>query len=206
MLLFIYPVYFLCILKGIKSSDNNNGSYTEKYQAHIPCSLAYKVACVDNKFSRKVVLYRGKNTVYKFIKAILHEYDYCKKLIKKHFNKNFIVSAEEESFQLSNSCWICDKLFDVGDDKIRNHCHITEKYRGAAQWGCNINLRLSRKIPVIFHNLRGYDSHFIIREIGKFDVKVSIIPMGLEKCMAFTINRNLVFIDSMQFINSSLDS
>ena len=64
---------------------------------------------------------------------------------------------------------------------------------------------MSKKIPVIFHNLRGYDSHLIIKEVRKFDVKVSVIPNGLEKYMDFTINRNLVFIDSIQFINSSLD-
>ena len=65
---------------------------------------------------------------------------------------------------------------------------------------------MTKKIPVIFHNLRGYDSHLIIKEISKFDVKVSVIPNGLEKYMAFTINTILVFIDSMQFLNSSLDS
>ena len=63
-----------------------------------------------------------------------------------------------------------------------------------------------KKIPAIFHNLRGYDSHLIIKEISKFDVKVSVIPNGLGKYMAFTINTNLFFIDSMQFMNSSLDS
>ena len=163
--------------------------------------------CVDdNKFSKKFVLCREKNYVYKFINAILEEYDYCKKMIKKHFNKNLIMSAEEEKVQLSNSCWICDKLFDVRDDKVRDHCHTTGKYRGAAHWTCNVNLNLSKKIPVIFHNLRGYDSHLITKEISKFNVKVNVIPNGLEKYMAFTINRNLVFIDSMQFLNSSLDS
>ena len=84
--------------------------------------------------------------------------------MKKRFNKNLIMSAEEEErFELSNSCWICDKLFDVGDDKVRDHCHITGKYRGAAHWSCNVNLKLSKKIPVIFHNLRGYDSYLIIK-------------------------------------------
>ena len=101
--------------------------------------------------------------------------------------------AEEERLQLSNNCWICDKLFDVGDDKVRDHCHITG---GAAHWSCNMNLKLTKKIPVIFHNLRGYDSHLIVREISKFDVKVSAIANGLEKYMAFTINTNLVFIEA----------
>ena len=124
--------------------------------------------------------------------------------MKKCFNKNLIMSAEEEErFRLSNFCWICDKLFDVGDDKVRDHCHITGKYRGVSHWSCNINLKMSKKIPVIFHNLRGYDSHLKIKEVSKFDVNVGVIPNGLEKYMAFTINRNLVFIDSMQFMNSS---
>ena len=72
---------------------------------------------------------------------------------------------------------------------------------------CNINLKITEKVPVIFHNLKGYDSHLIFKELGKFNnVKISVIPNGLEKYMAFTINKNLVFIVSMQFMNSSLDS
>ena len=90
-------------------------------------------------------------------------------------------TEKEERFQLANSCWICDKLFDVGDDKVRDHCHITGKYRGASHWSCNINVKMSKKIPVIFDNLRGHDSHLIIKEVSEFDVKVSVIPNGLEK-------------------------
>ena len=52
-------------------------------------------------------------------------------------------------------------------------------------------------VLIIFHNLRGYDSHLIMLEIGTFVVKVNVTPNGLEKCMAFTNNNNLVFIDSM---------
>ena len=63
---------------------------------------------------------------------------------------------------------------------------------------------MTKKVPVIFHDLKDYDSHLIIQVIGKFDVKVNAIPNGLEKSMAFAIKSNLVFIDSMQFMNSSL--
>ena len=69
-----------------------------------------------------------------------------------------------------------------------------------------IHLKISKKVPVIFHNLLGYESHLIIKEISNFDVRVDVIPNRLEKYMAFTRNRNLVFIDSLQFMNSSLDS
>ena len=115
-------------------------------------------------------------------------------------------TENEERLQASNKCWICNKLFDAQDDKVREHCHTAGKYRGSAHWSCNINLKLTKKVPAIFHNLKGYDSHLIMQEIGKFDAKVSVIPSGLVKCIAFTIKKNLVFIDSMQFMNSGLDA
>ena len=154
-------------MKGVKNNDINNASYTEKYQNHIPCSFAYKVVCIDDKFSKPVVLYRGKNAVNIFIEAneaILKEYKYCKKITKKHFNKNLIMSAEdEERFQSCNNCWIFNKMFDVGDNKVRDHDHVTRKYRDSAHWSCNINLNILSLVPVIFHNLKGYDSHLIMK-------------------------------------------
>ena len=115
------------------------------------------------------------------------------------------MSAEDEQiFQSSNKSWICDKIFDVGDNKIRDYCHVIGKYKGSAHWSCNINLGLSKKVTLIFQNLRGCDSNLIIMERGKFYVKVSAIPNGLETCMAFIINNNFFSIDSMQFLNSSL--
>ena len=92
---------------------------------------------------------------------------------------------EKEQFQSSNTCWICEKLIDSDDEKVRDHCHVARKFRGAAHWSCNINLQLTKKVPVIFHNLRGYDSHLIFNELDKFDVKINVIPNGLEKYMAF---------------------
>ena len=152
-------------------------------------------------------MYRGENAVYKIIKSTLNEYNYCRKVIKEHFNENLIISAEEEErFQLSDSCWICNKLLDVSDSKVRDHCHVTGKYRDAAHWSCNVNFKITKKVPVIFHNLEGYDSHLIFKELSMFNVKISVIPNGLERYMAFTININIVFIDSMQFMKSSLDS
>ena len=91
------------------------------------------------------------------------------------------------------------------NDRVRDHCHITGKYRGCAHWSCNINLKTSKKLVVIFHDLRSYDSHLIFKELSKFNCKISVIPNGLEKYTSFTLNGNTVFIDSMLFLNSSLD-
>ena len=117
---------FECNVKTVRSSDRGDStSCTEKDQGHIRFSLTYKILCVDDKFRKPVVLYRGRNTVNKFIKEIPKEYAYCKKVLNKHFNKNLIMSAEdEERFQSSNKCWICYKLFDAGDNKVKDHCYV----------------------------------------------------------------------------------
>ena len=101
-------------------------------------------------------------------------------------------------------------MIDIADNKVIDHCHIKKNdggtnYRGAAHWSCNINLKISKNVPVIFQNLRGYDSHLIFKELSKFDCKVGFIPNGLENYMNFTLQRNIFFIDRMLFMNSSLD-
>ena len=68
---------------------------------------------------------------------------------------------------------------------MRDHCHATGKFRGAAHCNCNKNFQLTKKVPVLFHNLRDYDSHLFFNEFDKFDVKIKLIPNGLEKYMAF---------------------
>ena len=100
---------------------------------------------------------------------------------------------------------MCDKLFDAGYNNVGDHCHVTGKYRSSALWSCNVNVKLTKKAAVIFHNLRVYGSHIIMQEINRFDVKVNVIPNGLEKFTAFTITNNLSFIDSMPFMNSDLN-
>ena len=138
---------FECILKkcdAIKSSCNS--SWCNKESNHVPCGFGYKVACVDDRFSKDAVVYRGKDCVKKFIACILDEYKYCKNIRRDHFNKSLIMSAkEEEIFQNACSCWICDKLFDLIDEKVRDHCHISGKFRGAAHFGCNANFNINKK-------------------------------------------------------------
>ena len=127
--------------------------------------------------------------------------------MKKHLKKNSIISEEEKHlFQQSNSCcWICEKLIDNDDEKVRDHFHVTGKFRGLGHWSCNKNIQLTKKVPIIFHNLRGYNSHLIFCELNKFDVKIMVIPNGLEKYKASFLNKSLLFIGSMQVTNSGVD-
>ena len=106
--------------------------------------------------------------------------------------------------------------------RVGDHCHITGKFRGSAHQECNLKLRIkpeNLKIPVIFHNLRGYDSHFIMQQIGKIankhgytnkkgekqDLNINAIPNNMEKYMAFMLGNHVTFINSFQFMSSSLD-
>ena len=203
---------------------NNNKSYTEAYQKHTDCGYGYKiVCCYDDKYSKPITIYRGEKAVYKFMEAMLEEVKYCKKIMKKEFNKPLRMTKEdEEEFQKANECHICNKKYTNEDIKVRDHCHITGKYRGSAHQECNLKLRVKPeeiKIPVIFHNLRGYDSHFIMQEIGEIvkkhtyinqngketQMNINAIPNNMEKYMAFMLGNHLTFLDSFQFMSSGLD-
>ena len=203
---------------------NNNKSYTEAYQKHTDCGYGYKiVCCYDDKYSKPTKTYRGKKAVYKFMEAMLDEVKYCKKVAKKEFNKPLRMTKEDEKeFQKAKECHICNKKYINEDIKVRDHCHITGKYRGSAHQECNLKLTVNPeevKIPVIFHNLRGYDSHFIMQEIGaivknhaytnkkgeKCQMNINAIPNNMEKYMAFMLGNHLTFIDSFQFMSSSLE-
>ena len=127
--------------------------------------------------------------------------------MKKYFNKELVMTKEDnEDFENFTKCWICDNDYVDGDVKVRDHCHITGKYRGSAHRDCNIDVKLNHKSSVVFHNLKNYDLHLIMQELGKFSLKINVIPNGLEKYMSFSINSKLSFIDSFQFLSSSLDS
>ena len=108
------------------------------------------------------------------------------------------------------------------DVRVRDHCHITGKFRGSAHQECNLRIKItpeSIKIPVVFQNLRGYDSHLIMQQIGEIaknhtyknkkgeeqHLKINTIPNNMEKYMAFMLGNHLNFIDSFQFMSSSLD-
>ena len=133
-----------------------------------------------------------------------------------------MTKEDEEKFLKANECHICNKKYTDKDIRVRDHCHITGKYRGSAHQECNLQLRLNPekiKIPVIFHNLRGYDSHFIMQEIGAIvknytyknykgeekQMNINAIPNNMEKYMAFMLGNHLTFIDSFQFMGFSLE-
>ena len=216
-------------VQGCKQSEEmenekNKRSYTEAYQTHEDCGYGYKVVCCyRERYSKPIQTYRGETAVYKFMEKMLEEVEYCKAVIKKHFNKPLVMTEDDEQrFRTMDGCYICGIKYTDKDVRVRDHCHITGKFRGSAHQECNLKLRIKPediKIPVTFHNLRGYDSHFIMQQIGeiakkhahtnkkgeKQDLNINAIPNNMEKYMAFMLGNHLTFIDSFQFMSSSLD-
>ena len=231
-------------ISGCKQSDEK--SYTQQYQKHTPCSISYKLICYyDNlgsqgpdhkKYSGPVHIYRGEDCIKQFLDSIYDEVDNCKSIIREHFNKQLVMSRKDNiDFKNAKRCHICKKRYREDDEPVRDHCHVTGKYRGSAHSACNLKWQISAeklKIPVIFHNLKGYDSHFIISELGDFikrkeipaddvliededgnlvrdetpeKIKINVIAQNIEKFMAFRVGRHLSFIDSFQFLGSSLE-
>ena len=133
-----------------------------------------------------------------------------------------ITENDELRFKQMDKCHICGNRYTDKDMRVRDHCHITGNFKGSAHQECNLKLRIKPedlKVPVIFHNLRGYDSHLIMQQIGEIAknhayknkkgeeqyLKINAIPNNLEKYMAFVLGNLFNFIDSFQFMSSSLD-
>ena len=185
--------------------------------------MGTRVCCYRERNNKPIQTYRGKNAVYKFMEKMLEEVEYCKAVVKKRFNKPLVMTEDDEQrFRTMDGCHICGNKYTDKDVCVRDHCHITGKFRGSAHQECNLKLRIKPediKIPVIFHNLCGYDSHFIMQQIGeiakkhaytnkkgeKQDLNINTIPNNMEKYMAFMLGNHLSFIDSFQFMSSSLD-
>jgi hypothetical protein len=175
---------------------------------------------VANSYNCRVVSSEGlyKEIHYRGVDPVKHCYQSLLDISNELYDtlQNFrapLLSLEETiKFDSSNTCHICKKDFDKNADndaknyKVRDHCHVTGKFRGAAHNNCNLACRTCKKFPVFIHNLKGYDSHLLFQDIESFvtDVqKLNVIASNTEKYISFSLDK-LVFKDSYQFLASSL--
>ena len=187
--------------------EEGEGRCLRKTQRHELCSYGFKRVChYDNKYRGEYKSYRGPGAVRRFLKELLEEVKMCNLIVQEKFVKPVVMCVNDfDTYENEVVCHICDGVFTEADPKVLDHCHVTGKYRGAAHNSCNLNFKLTGKIPVVFHNLRGYDSHFIMQEVNGLDESINVIANNMEKYMSATFGKQLVFIDSMQFMSSSLD-
>ena len=178
---------------------------------HVPFGFVYLVVCSDQKHTFEPVVYRGPDDVHEFLKKMVIESENINKILKSEAAPINITAEEQQAFKLTENYYLYDSLMDVY--RVSDHDHLTDRYRGAAHCKCNLKLKFAADkqngkitISIIFHNLRGYNDHLILKSFQKdlFDEgKIKCIPNNMERYISFSIE-NLLFIDSLQFMNESL--
>ncbi len=193
---------------------------TTIYQKHKPCGYGLYGVCTDEKLNIEPVIYRGEDTVDKFIKNL---YSIREKIEGIRDTRTINIENNDMLiYNRENCCGLCgeygftegkpknkvskeDFIKYIGNNKTILSCSITNKYLGAVHSSCKYKFDKDFKIPVIFHNLKNYDGHFIIREANKYAKEIDCIPLNKEKYITFSLD-NMIFLDSYQFMTSSLES
>ena len=221
-----FAVYadFESLIKPLDNCDPDpNKSYTKKYQKHEPISFSYYIT-VNGVFF-KPILRKYTKTKPEDADAMDIFIKWLEEDVKDIANiepKEMIFTEEDtKHFNNASDCWICGE--ELGNDRVRDHCHFTGRYRGPAHNKCNLKYRKPKNISVFFHNLSGYDSHLFIKKLGtpNKNENIDCIPNNEEKYISFSktivtgqyTNKKgeikdktfkIVFKDSLKFMSSSL--
>ena len=208
-----------CLLEKMSTCQNDpNKSSTTKINKHAPSGYSIFTNYSFDESKNKISYYRGDGCMKKFFKD-LREHSTRIIIYEK---KNMISLTPEEKIQHNKQkvCYICKNEFDNNkkQQKVKDHCHYTGKYRGAAHNICNLRYKIPKEIPVVFHNGSTYDYHFIIKELVKeFEGNFECLGENTEKYITFSVPINkkidnkdleitykIKLIDSYRFMSSSL--
>ena len=224
---FVIYADFESMLKPLETCEPDpNKSYTLKYQKHEPISFVYYIKSFnENVYMSKLRTYiKEEEEDPDVIDVFINWLEEDVKIISELGNQKMIITPEEqEDFKQASNCWICGQLLNL-EDRVRDHCHFTGRYRGAAHNRCNLKYSKPNNISVFFHNLTGYDSHLFIKKLnitgGGY---IDCIANNEENYISFsktiktgeytnkkgeTKNKyfKIIFKDSLKFMSSSLDA
>lgn len=207
---FVIYADFETMLENVGSESQSHGPHTSTTQKHVPVAFAYKVVCSFDPSYNRFVSYRGLDCVDNFVSSLYRDTRNIHAVLSQNvpmiFNSNDAIN-----FRNAVRCHICqDFLFG---DKVRDHCHLSGQYRGAAHSLCNLQYKTPKFVPIFFHNLAGYDYHLFIKKLGEAPGPIKIIPKTKENYISFTkfipISRDefvqLRFVDSYKFLGTSLE-
>ncbi|XP_076667931.1 uncharacterized protein LOC143368758 [Andrena cerasifolii] len=209
-----------CIIE--KTEDNHRmgemDSKLRAYQHHKVHSIAYYMHCSYDTSLSTYRCRRDADCVSWFVNELENFANFAKPILTNNVPILDLTPEQWATFRDATHCHICEEPFKDEDVRVRDHCHLSGRFRGPAHSECNLNYKNAFYIPIVFHNLSGYDSHFIIEEIATaFEGSVDVLPITKEKYISFTKNVEdtadsdsrkcikLRFIDSYKFLNTSLD-
>ncbi|CAH1101901.1 unnamed protein product [Psylliodes chrysocephalus] len=204
----------LLLIKDNYDGDHveNNTNNPVKPQHHIPAAVGYYFKCSYDDSLSFYRSYRGDNCMKWFADEMLQLAEDIAPVFWCPYDID-MTSTEEAEFKKSSHCHICEQPFAPGDKKVRDHIHYlaTNNFRGSSHEGCNINYQDSHVVSIVFHNLSGYDAHFVITDIAtRIKGDIDLLPITKEKYISFTKHIEeypiqFRFIDSFRFMASSLD-
>lgn len=207
-----YPVVIYADFESFLSplSEEHNGNTILKDE-HLPCTVAYKVVTCIPEMTKPVKVLCSRNCSDLFIEAIYKEYDEFKNRLEMMSEIRMSVE-DEERYRNSKTCFVCDKSLDwtavdINMRTVRHHNHFTSKFIAACHSICNLKIKKSQKIVILFHNLKGYDSKFIIRSLYRYTEnpsEISVISSSMEKFLQITTSK-FIFRDSYQLLSESLN-
>ena len=155
----------------------------------------------DEVYGPKLVSYTGEDAAQKFVEMLEEDI----KIFTNIPEKKMIFNIQEQiQYEKETKCWICNEKFDgdVKNYRVRDHCHFTGRYRGAAHNLCNLKYKKPNFTPVVFHNLSGYDSHlFIKKNLGFSEGNIDCIPNNEERYISFTKKYKLGVIRTKEKLN-----
>ena len=143
---------------------------TTKINKHIASSYSLFTHCSFDTTKNKFDYYRDKNCMKNFCLDLREHATKIINYAKKEMMK--LTKEERKMHRKQNVSYICKKEFSTDDNnkkyhKVKDHCHYTRKYRGAAHDICNLRYKIPKEIPVVLHNGSTYDYHFIIKEVAE---------------------------------------
>ena len=157
-----------CIIEKIDGCKSNpENSSTTKVSKHIPSGFSLSTISSFRSIENKDDVYRGKDCMKKFCEFLR---EHAMKIINFKKKMKLLRKEQQESYENAKICYICKEKFEDKHlknkyCKVRDHCHYTGEYRGAAHSICNLKYSVPKKIPILFHNGSNYDYHFIIKEL-----------------------------------------
>lgn len=185
---FVIYADFESYLEQIHTCYNNpTESFTHNIQKHTPFSFAYYIKCSYDESLNKFYTYRGEDCMKVFMNNIRKEVKNIYRIYSVVVNMRPMTTEENSAFYNAVNCHICGE--ELGDDRVRDHFHIGDgHFVGAAHNECNLKYQLPKFVPIIFHNLSGYDAHFIIKNLYcEKKEMIKVLPINKEKYISFTL-------------------